>query len=312
MRVFCHVPRENWFGDRYGAEYKRVSRHEVSHTDLDCDIIWLLADWCWRQIPTQVLKEKPVVCTVHHIVPEKFDEIAQKDFFMRDQFVDAYHVPCDQTRLFISKYTSKPINKIVYWVDPNLWPIREKREMKKIFSLPEDKLIVGSFQRDTEGHDLKSPKLEKGPDKLCDYIEKIRSSGTVPLVLLNGWRRQYVINRLESVDIEYMYKELPPLSEVSLMYSACDLYVVGSRWEGGPQSILECAVSKTPIVSTDMGIARDVLPDACIFDVGKDCEVYYPDQKDIEQAYDKALQYRLSHHVIQYDDFFEKVLGDFK
>ena len=253
MRVFCHVPRENWFGDRYGEEYYRVSGHDVSHTDLNCDIIWLLAGWCWQQIPPMHLKNKPVVCTVHHIVPEKFDEIAQRDFYLRDQFIDAYHVPCDQTRLFISKYTSKPIHKIGYWVDPNLWPIQDKKEMKSLFSLPKDKLIIGSFQRDTEGHDLKSPKLEKGPDKFCDYVEKIKDSGVEPFVLLNGWRRQYVINRLKSANIEYLYKELPSLSEVAKMYSACDLYVVGSRVEGGPQSILECAISKTPIVSTDMG-----------------------------------------------------------
>ena len=38
------------------------------------DIIWLLAGWCWNQIPEKVLQSKKVVCTIHHEVPSKFNE----------------------------------------------------------------------------------------------------------------------------------------------------------------------------------------------------------------------------------------------
>lgn len=310
MKVFCHIPRENWFGDRYGAEYKKHSRHTVSHTDLNCDVVWLLASWCWKQIPVQILKAKKIICTIHHIVPDKFNAAAKHDFYMRDQFIDAYHVPCEQTRTFISQHTKKPVHKLCYWVDPGLWPIGDKAAAKAAYVLPQDKLIIGSFQRDTEGHDLKTPKLEKGPDKFCDYVEKIKDSGIEPFVLLNGWRRQYVINRLINANINFMYKELPPLSEVSKMYSACDLYVVGSRFEGGPQSILECGISKIPIVSTDVGIASTILPSNCIFDVGSSCDIYFPTNKDVEQTYVNSLKYNVTKHVCKYDDLFENIFGD--
>jgi glycosyltransferase involved in cell wall biosynthesis len=46
------------------------------------------------------------------------------------------------------------------------------------------------------------------------------------------------------------------MEDVVQMYSALDLYVVGSRVEGGPQSITRVRITKTPIVSTDVGIAR--------------------------------------------------------
>ena len=35
-----------------------------------------------------------------------------------------------------------------------------------------DKKLIGSFQRDTEGYDLKTPKLSKGPDIFCDIVEE--------------------------------------------------------------------------------------------------------------------------------------------
>ena len=42
---------------------------------------------------------------------------------------------------------------------------------------------------------------------------------------------------------------------VNKLYNILDLYLVTSRIEGGPQAILECALTKTPILSTDVGVA---------------------------------------------------------
>ena len=42
---------------------------------------------------------------------------------------------------------------------------------------------------------------------------------------------------------------------------------MSSRIEGGPQSIFECGLSKTPIISTDVGIARKILAAESIFDM---------------------------------------------
>ena len=38
------------------------------------------------------------------------------------------------------------------------------------YNLPKNKFFIGSFQRDTEGHDLISPKLSKGPDIFIEYF----------------------------------------------------------------------------------------------------------------------------------------------
>ena len=137
--------------------------------------------------------------------------------------------------------------------------------MKEKFKLPKNKYIISSFQRDTEGSDLKTPKLEKGPDVFIDYVNKLKNKGENIHVLLNGWRRQYVINELKKINIGFTYIEMPPMEDVVKMYSATDLYVVGSRVEGGPQSIIECAMTKTPIVSTDVGIASMFLNSNCIY-----------------------------------------------
>ena len=59
--------------------------------------------------------------------------------------------------------------------------------------------MVGSFQRDTEGHDLKSPKLIKGPDIFIEIIKKIKNKNLK--VVLTGKRRQYVIKKLNELKV---------------------------------------------------------------------------------------------------------------
>jgi glycosyltransferase involved in cell wall biosynthesis len=49
------------------------------------------------------------------------------------------------------------------------------------------------------------------------------------------------------------------------LYNTLDLYVVGSRCEGGPQAIFECAATQTPIISTPVGYATQILGE---FDLG--------------------------------------------
>jgi len=45
-----------------------------------------------------------------------------------------------------------------------------------------------------------------------------------------------------------------------------DAYVIASRWEGAPNSVLECAASKTKVVSTRVGQSPDILFRSQIFD----------------------------------------------
>ena len=61
--------------------------------------------------------------------------------------------------------------------------------------------------------------------------------------------------------------EMVDLNELNELYNILDLYIVSSRYEGGPRSIIECGLTKTPIISTDVGIAPDILHEKSIFDV---------------------------------------------
>jgi len=259
MKVFLLPAGENWVCDRFVSEWYEYNSDISSKSVINADILWIVAGWCWNKIPTQILKNKFVVLTIHHIFSKKFTDDKKSEFLYRDQFIDVYHVTCENTRDQIKSLTKKPIFVEPFWVNQNLWYNKDKINSRKKYGIDNDTYLIGSFQRDTEGSDLISPKLEKGPDLFCDYVEKENKSKSNIQVLLAGWRRQYVISRLQKANIKFYYYELPEFSILNDLYNCLDLYVVASRCEGGPQAIVECAASKTPIISTDVGIASEFL-----------------------------------------------------
>ena len=103
------------------------------------------------------------------------------------------------------------------------------------------------------------PKLSKGPDKFLDVVEYYKKQNEEVEVILTGKRRQYVMKGLIERGISYRYFEMSSFENINKLYNCLDLYVVSSRVEGGPQSILECSITRTPIISTDVGIASEIL-----------------------------------------------------
>tara|TARA_Y100000034_G_C6891389_1_gene410144 strand:+ start:469 stop:1383 length:915 start_codon:yes stop_codon:yes gene_type:complete len=301
MKTYVSWTNEKWILDRIAEEWRGTKSEVNTNSISEADVIWCLHGYLWRRIAHEYLQKKKLIVSIHHVTPWKFDQV---DFAQRDVFVDAYHVPCEITKNFIQRYTAKPIYVVGYWYNPELWHPMNKQKHREEYNLSDEEFVIGSFQRDTEGSDLKSPKLEKGPDLFCDYIEKLAEEKNVH-VLLNGWRRQYVMNRLNDANIKFTYEELPPISEVAKMYAACDLYVVAARHEGGPQAVLEAPAMKVPIVSTNVGMASEALPESCVFNVEN--KIYIPTEQDVEDAWKKVQKFKLNDHIENYVAMLEEV-----
>ena len=267
-KVYVLPPSEDWIVDRFVKEWNEDNSDISVLHPKDANVVWLLADWAWDQLArTGWLNGKKVITTVHHIVPEKFKEIDKQNFIIRDKFTTVYHVYNEHTANFIKPLTTKPIHLITYWANQKIWNrTSEKKQLRKKYNLPENGYLIGSFQRDTEGSDLISPKLEKGPDLLANAIEKWNLKNKNLSVVLAGWRRQYLIKRLDEAGIKFNYFERPNQQTINELYQTLDLYPVTARCEGGPQSLIECGLLNVPVVSRNIGIASQVLPPESIND----------------------------------------------
>ena len=307
MKIYINKVKENWVVDRFVKEWK-IYNFETKNTYFDRNtIIWIIAPWTWKKIPKKFLVKRKVVCTIHHIDEDKFKENEFAEFNERDQYVDLYHVISDKTFDQVKKYTKKEIIKIPFWINSNLWfEIQNKNDLYKKYNLDKNSFYVGSFQRDTEGNDLISPKLSKGPDnffKIAKYLNKNKNDLTV---VLTGKRRQYLINKFDKEGINYKYFEMVNFEELNELYNILNLYIVTSRYEGGPQAILECALNKTPIISTDVGIASEILSKESIFDMHNFVKAI----PNVDYAFKKVQKYIIPDGFTEFNNMFENIYED--
>ena len=285
MKIYLNSPKESWVVDRFVKEWKEHNKSISTNFISKCDLLWIIAPWTWEKIPKRHLSSKKVVCTIHHLDEKKFNI---KDFKRLDEYVDTYHIITNKTRDHLENLTNKPIFYSPFWIDGNkFYQIKEKRKLRKNLNLPLKEFLVGSFQRDTEGSDNISPKLEKGPDNFIKILENLKIKNKNLKVVLTGKRRDYIINKLDEIEIPYYYFQMVDNKKLNDLYNSLDLYVVASRVEGGPQSILECAITKTPIISTDVGIASEILSPVSIFNMNN----YDSADTDIDYAFSKVQKY---------------------
>jgi glycosyltransferase involved in cell wall biosynthesis len=290
---------QKWICDELKKEFTDYLGNDiVVNNAKNADIIWYLAPWNYGHTPVDIsrgewlemLKTKKVVFTMHHIDEDKYKKGELDKMF---EFMKTYgtklHAICGKTYDFLKNIAadgiipiSIPIVKEYLWVDCEIFfEINDKNSLRDKWELTG--YTVGSFQKDTEGK-TNDPKLSKGPDIFVNIMEDIYKDHPDLLVVLSGTRRTYIIGELEKRGIRYKYFEMIELEELNELYNCLDLYLVSSRVEGGPRAIVEAGSTKTPIISTDVGIASDIMPSESIYDYN-DWQSYKNACPNIEELY---------------------------
>lgn len=287
MKVYLSDINESWIVDRVREEWYKYNPELSSKNIKTADTIWIISPWLWGKLPKKYLKKCKVVCSIFHFEEKDYNPSNIKEFYKRDKYVDSYHVISQKVLQELQKLTPKPITYIPFWVNQDIWyEIENKEKLKLKYNIPVNSFVIGSFQRDTEGKDLKSPKLIKGPDRFVEIAKYYKSLHPNLIILLSGKRRQYIINELNKENISFLYYEMASFEELNEFYNILDLYIVSSRIEGGPQAIVESGITKTPIISTDVGFASDILSNESIFDMNN----FKNAKPNIDFAYKKSKE----------------------
>lgn len=138
--------------------------------------------------------------------------------------------------------------------------LQQKQAARVELGIPTSSFVIGSFQKDGEGwEDGLEPKLIKGPDVFLAALDVLKKDVRDIFVLLSAPARGYVKRGLEKMNIPYKHVMIQSYPDISKLFQALDVYLVASRQEGGPKSILESMSSGVPIVSTRIGQAMDLV-----------------------------------------------------
>jgi glycosyltransferase involved in cell wall biosynthesis len=334
---------EQWICDRFKDEFSNNNRDIVTNSFDKSNIVWLLAPWNAKDILQKIkYSDKIIITTVHHFVPQskihyELNEILKKTHIL--------HVISNKTIDTLKQqfkevpFHNKPTIYCPFWINENMFYDLDKSTMRTKYNIPINSLVIGSFQKDTEGNPWYTcnectysnwlyrknekkrcekckfalypenikyvVKNEKGADIFIDIINKYYANNPDLIVLLTGTRREYIMHELNKNNIKYLYYELIDTVSLNELYNCLDLYIVSSRIEGGPRAIFECGLTKTPIVSTDVGYATEILNPLCIFDMN-DIDTFKNTQTDVEYVYNKCIQLTISKHMTLFVDNISK------
>lgn len=329
MKIY---PIADWASDWYPKNalllFKQHSRFEFVASPHQADLVWIFSHYVapaatltlppslLHFLPSaarrrRVLSHLPIVTTIHHLTPAK-KHAWLPTLRLLDCVTDFWQTFSPLNVPYFKKFMIKPIYVLPYWIDSTQFyplPAPQRRELRTKYKLPPDKTIIGSFQRDTE-QDLRTPKLEKGPDIFCDIVERLDHDKI--LILLAGPRRNYIEQRLSAQGIPYRSLGKTPYSTMNNLYNILDYYLVTSRYEGGPQAILETMATRTKIFSTRVGVS-DLLSPPVIFSDTKQCldmlSQPYPDV--LAEHYQKVSSLNCQNVIPQYEQFFKKIAKEY-
>lgn len=216
-------------------------------------------------VPRKIDASNKIILTVFHLNPKE-DKQKIKILAENHGRLATIHTSCQITKELLVSY-GLPAEKIVViplGVDLDIFqPLSadQRTALKRKNGLPENKTIIGSFQKDGVGwEEGEKPKLIKGPDIFCNTIEQLSSRHLI-FVVLTGPARGYVKKRLEKAGVPFKHYFLKDFLEIPKYYHLLDLYLIASRAEGGPKALVESWATGTPLVSTRVGMVPDIAAD---------------------------------------------------
>ena len=138
--------------------------------------------------------------------------------------------------------------------------VEDKFFLRNRFEIPKNAFVIGSFQKDGQGWETgSSPKMIKGPDILIKSLTKLKYEIENLFVLLVGPSRGYVIRELKNLKIPFKHVVLADHRDIYKYYKMLDLYMITSREEGGPRALFETMICSIPVVTTNVGMAADLV-----------------------------------------------------
>ena len=88
MKLYINNPKEDWIADRLKKEWNEYNPKANKSSLFNSQIVWLMSPWTWKKIPKTYLKNRKVLCTIHHIDEDKFKDSEEKNFYSRGSKVE--------------------------------------------------------------------------------------------------------------------------------------------------------------------------------------------------------------------------------
>lgn len=291
------------------------------------DIVYSVWEYPLLYMDPQKLKGKRIVCQVCNDLMR----IHEDPCMIRARSTIGLWIP--MTRECVTDIQSLGYDHffIPYAVDtsiftPDLPEPASVGQLRLQFNVPEDSFLISNFMRDSSAQDLFAPKEQKGTELLLEIARQLVNRDIPVHFLLAGPRRHWIRQQMDLHGIPYTFvgekiagddaeSNILSADIINRLYHISDLHLVTSRWEGGPRAVLECAATRTPLLSTPVGVASDILHEDSLFssvDQGIRAIAQHYNEKSLQTNLDAHYQTLLTHHtptanVKRFTELIEKI-----
>ena len=161
-------------------------------------------------------------------------------------------VACFETRHAVAKGSMKTIYNGVNFDGFNYNP-QAKNEIKDEFVLDKDSKLILAVGRFNEA---------KNYFNLLMAIKSLKNRSVPPFVLLiagDGELRLEIENAIKELALDKEVILLGSRSDIAILMSACDVFVLSSDYEGLPTVLIEALACQANVVSTDVSGAHEIV-----------------------------------------------------
>lgn len=244
--IAAHADR---FEFRYLSELTARARPDhLRRLAGEVDLVHALTEVIAARIWDVVDASTPVVTWIHHICewrPEHQRAVERSAHIVAstEGWRDA----------ILERAPSAPVTVVGYGVDTQRF--RRQRIDRASFGLPDGAFVVGiigSRFSDLDGN-------RKGLDTLRSVVHAVNPHiPSLHIVFVGpGWDDE--VTQLRADGISASAVGFLPAARLPDVYSVLDAYLMTSRVEGGPCTILEAMACETPVIATRVGLVEDVL-----------------------------------------------------
>jgi glycosyltransferase involved in cell wall biosynthesis len=195
--------------------------------------------------------EPPSLLWVHHVTtlgPAMRDALTQSDEWI---------VCTPEWKSEVANYcpVQVPTTVVLHGVD--LTQFRRVPPQRTRLKIPENRFVVGFVGSKTSNYD----EGRKGLDTFMKVLTRVRDSVPHLHVAFLGLGWDAEVAQLNASGISSNYSGYLPQSRLAEFYSSIDVYVMTSRVEGGPCTVLESMSCETPVVATRVGLVSRTIRD---------------------------------------------------
>lgn len=245
--------------------------NRIQFTGLEqAEVVHCVWEWPLLHLPEEVLAGKRILCHICNDLPRTYEQACMTHAGRVGLWIPISRMTERQLGALKQRHAYVPYAVDVRVFTAEIPAGQSGKSLREQFAIPPDRFVISNFMRDTLGADLRVPKDQKGVELFLEIACLLHKRGLPVHILLAGPRRHWIRARFREHGIPFTFvgneiegddnsTNILNSAKINLLYHVSDLHLVTSRWEGGPRAILEAAATRTPIVSTPVGLAPDVL-----------------------------------------------------